>query len=300
MRFKSNAFRFVLSFCLIFCLCAAAFADTIRLKDGSVIKGKIIGFRDGQFLVQIGEGARSRQMTFFADEIDTIEFDSSAPASTPISANSSGSYLPKPANGTISNPQTTGNVDNSKTVNQGDGVKPTNTQANTQANTQMSSPNTSAPTNNSAATNRPTNTANNSNTINTSSFPNTSSRPVLKVNVLADNTANGWTPTGFVAKKGQKFIIRAKGSISLGKGNFSSPLGIPSLIDPKKLMPNEPTGKLIAVIGDDNNDFIAVGTLSEIVAKRDGMLFLGINEDVLDDNSGAFEVIIEVDPGGFK
>jgi len=54
---------------------------------------------------------------------------------------------------------------------------------------------------------------------------------------------------------------------------------------------------LLAVIGDDNNDFIFIGLSREFTATRDGALFLGINEGALDDNSGAYEVTIEIDPG---
>ena len=50
------------------------------------------------------------------------------------------------------------------------------------------------------------------------------------------------------------------------------------------------------MIGDDNNDFIFIGGSNEFVAKRDGALFLGVNEGYLDDNSGSFDVIIEIDP----
>jgi len=39
-------------------LAVSAFADTIRLKDGSIIKGKITGFTGGRFTVVIGEGSR--------------------------------------------------------------------------------------------------------------------------------------------------------------------------------------------------------------------------------------------------
>jgi hypothetical protein len=288
MRFKSNAFRFVFSFCLIFCLALAAFADTIRLKDGSIIKGKIIGFRDGQFLVQIGEGARSRQMTFFADEIDAIEFDSNA--IVPFnngSSNSPGSVLPRPANNTAANPQNPPNTNNSGVLNQGNGVKPTNQQT--------VSPNPTAP-DNSATTNTPAA----SNPTNTVPTQQTSTRPrpiQLNLKVLADNTANGWTNAGWVVKKGQKIKITGSGRISLGGGNFSTPAGISSLADKDKLMQKEATGGLIAVIGDDNNDFIFIGTSREFIAPRDGALFLGINEGNLDDNSGAFDIVIEIDPG---
>ena len=64
------------------------------------------------------------------------------------------------------------------------------------------------------------------------------------------------------------------------------------------MMQQEATGGLIAVVGDDNNDFIFVGTQREFTATRDGSLFLGINEGNLDDNSGSFEVSIEIQPDG--
>src|SRR5262245_6297714 len=54
----------------------SALADTIRLKDGSIIKGKIVRFSGGTFSVEIGEGARMRKMTFSVDEVESILFDS--------------------------------------------------------------------------------------------------------------------------------------------------------------------------------------------------------------------------------
>jgi hypothetical protein len=70
---------------------------------------------------------------------------------------------------------------------------------------------------------------------------------------------------------------------------------LPTVPDKDKLMRNEPTGALIAVIGDDNDDFIMIGRTREFVAQRDGVLFLGVNEGNLNDNSGAFEAVIEVE-----
>lgn len=117
------------------------------------------------------------------------------------------------------------------------------------------------------------------------------------IEVLADNTANGWTNARInKITRGQRIRIKAKGSVSLGNGNFSPPEGIDSLKDDNKLIANKPTGGLIAVIGDDNNDFIFIGKANEFIASHDGALFLGINEGNLDDNEGAFEVTIEIDP----
>jgi hypothetical protein len=63
-------------------------------------------------------------------------------------------------------------------------------------------------------------------------------------------------------------------------------------------MKNVPTGALIAVIGDDNNDFLYIGAEREITAARDGILFLGLNEGNLNDNTGSFTVKIQISPEG--
>lgn len=310
MFLKSKFFRVTLALTLVLCFGALALADTIRLKDGSVIKGKIISFRDGQFVVSIGDGSRSRQMTFFADEVEAVEFDAIPLSSTtnPIKLTSPTPQNPRPQTNPVSNP-----------------VVPANTNAN---NAGLNSNNNSnviivgKPNNNSQPTNAGngggTNTDSNVNTVPTytNSTPTTGSvnantipvssnttttpqrpKPIqLTVKVLADNTANGWTNSGFHVKKGQKFRVFGRGQISLGNGNYAKPEGIKSLADDKKLMATEATGGLIAVVGDDNNDFIFIGAGREFTATRDGMLFLGINENNLNDNSGSFEVTIEIEP----
>jgi hypothetical protein len=60
-------------------------------------------------------------------------------------------------------------------------------------------------------------------------------------------------------------------------------------------MRNQPTGGLICVIGDDNDDFIFIGKSRDFVAQRDGVLFLGVNEGNLADNTGIFDVVIEAE-----
>ena len=82
----------------------------------------------------------------------------------------------------------------------------------------------------------------------------------------------------------------------MGNGRFSSAAGVSSLPDNDKLVKTEATGGLIAVVGDDNNEFVFIGASREFVASRDGALFLGINEGNLDDNSGSFDVTIEIMP----
>ncbi len=310
MFLKSKFFRVTLALSLVLCLCALALADTIRLKDGSIIKGKIISFRDGQFVVSIGDGSRARQMTFFADEVEAVEFDS-MPLGSTVGATTNPIKLSTPA---TQNPRPQTNPANNPTV-------PVNTNANNAGlNSNNNSNviivgktnNNSQPSNNngngggsvdSNVTSAPsyTNSTPSVNPANTTpvSNPNTTTRPKpiqLNVKVLADNTGNGWTNSGFHVKRGQKFRVFGRGQISLGGGNYAKPEGIKSLADDKKLIPTEATGGLIAVIGDDNNDFIFIGSAREFTATRDGMLFLGINENNLNDNSGSFEVTVEIEP----
>jgi hypothetical protein len=119
----------------------------------------------------------------------------------------------------------------------------------------------------------------------------------IKVGVRADNANNGWTNSGLVVRKGQRLKINASGRVSLGRGRFSTPVGLATISDNEKLMRNEPTGALIAVIGDDNDDFILIGPRRDFVAQRDGVLFLGVNEGDLTDNTGTYDVVIEAEAG---
>jgi len=247
MSIGSISVRFLASLIVVGALAAGSFADTLKLKDGSIIKGKIVSFRDGKFVVAIGEGARRREMSFFAAEIQSIVFDA---ASTPATVNNNADYRrPDP-------PKTN---DPAPAVSKPVYRPPV---------TQSPKPQSSGPM-----------------------------KPIeWTVNVLADNTSNGWTNTGWVVKKGQRIKITGSGKVNLGGGRMAEPWGMTNADDPNKLLKSAATGALIAVIGDDNDDFIYVGAEREIVATRDGALFLGINEGNLDDNSGAFSVKVEVIP----
>jgi hypothetical protein len=238
-----------------------AFADTIRLKDGSIIKGKIVSFGNGKFTVLIDDGTKQRTLNFTSDEVDSITFDSN---SMPVSNDE-----------TTRNPPKITTEGNSTIITVG-----------------QNNPNTSELPNDNSTVN---NTPNPPKTIQTSTV--ITAKPItIKIPVMADNTTNGWTNSGWVVRKGQKIKIKGSGRVSLGNGRYSTPGGISSLPDNDKLLKSQPTGSLIAVIGGDNNDFIFVGDSYEFVATRDGDLFLGINEGNLNDNSGNYDITIEIDP----
>ncbi len=262
--------RFIVSLfavTLVLSLSFAAFADTIRLKDGSVIRGDVVGFKDQQFTVLVGTGSRGRRstVTLYMEDVESIEFDSTGGV---VSSN-------PPASDDNSS-------DNSSTQSSAQLPRP---QPSRPSNTQPS-PGSQPPTT------RPTNTTGSS-----SPRPTTSQPATIQINtrVRADNSSNGWTNSGLVVRRGQRLRITAMGQVSLGNGRFATPAGLSTLTDREKLMQNEPTGALIAVIGDDNNDFIFIGRTRDFVAQRDGVLFLGVNEGNLGDNTGAYDAVIEAD-----
>ena len=234
---------------------AAAFADTIRLRDGSVIRGQIIGYKDQQFTVLIG-GARGRRsrITIYMEDVDSIEFDDAAAAGGTAPADDTSAVYDtntQPARPADTRPQ----------------PAPTRPQP-----ADPDAGRTSAPTNSGAPV----------------FFP-------IRLSVRADNASNGWTDSGLMVRRGQRLRITAQGRANLGGGIFSTPTGLPRQADRDKLMRDQPTGGLIAVIGDDNDEFIFVGASREFTATRDGRLFLGVNEGNLNDNTGAYEVTVEAE-----
>src|SRR5215207_4932436 len=74
-----KTFQLLLSILLLVSIPLPLLADTIRLKDGSVIRGQVIGFKDQQFTILIGGNARGRrgQTTVFVEDVESIEFDGS-------------------------------------------------------------------------------------------------------------------------------------------------------------------------------------------------------------------------------
>src|SRR3954451_9706149 len=72
-----KTFQLLLSILLLVSISTPLLADTIRLKDGSVIRGQVIGFKDQPFTILIGGNARGRrgQTTVYVEGVESIDFD---------------------------------------------------------------------------------------------------------------------------------------------------------------------------------------------------------------------------------
>ncbi|HYY57799.1 MAG TPA: hypothetical protein VE842_10745 [Pyrinomonadaceae bacterium] len=250
----------LLAVSLVLCLGLPVFADTIRLKDGSIIRGQVVGFKDQQFTVLVGTGTRGRRsrISLYMEDVESIEFDS----------------FQASANAGADAPDGDMNVPSTQTAR----TEPS--QTTTRPST---GPGRTPPTQTTTAT--------------TTRPPASSSPTFFRINtrVRGDNTTNGWTNSGLVVRRGQQLRISATGRVLIGGGRVSTPAGLAGIPDNEKLMRTEPTGALIAVIGDDNDNFILIGRSREFTAERDGVLFLGVNEGNLSDNTGAYDAVIEAE-----
>lgn len=274
----------------ILLIATAAQADTIRLKNGSVIKGKVTSFADDQFVVMLDSGSgrsMSKAMIYIAD-IAKIDFEAAAGGSTDSTVQSS----------TVSTPPEDNPVRNTTPVRETvkEAIKeapPVNPSLSGKNNTTKNKPKSEPK----PEVLDPQPVKEPDTTSTTASEPAETRKPLgpnartVNVEVAAKRD---WTSSGVIVKRGDRLRITATGNITVDPaGQSTGPEGI-DLADSRKLMGEKPTGGLIGVIGADNDDFVFIGKFTEFTATRDGLLFLSVNEGTLSDNSGSFKAIIEI------
>jgi hypothetical protein len=278
---------------LVLLSCSAASADTIHLKNGSVIKGKVTSFADDQFVVMLdtGSGRSMSRATIYMGDVARIEFDSAA-------GSPSGD----------AGPRDTGARDTSPTVRLSDPPARDNAPRDTPArDTQPAEPQPSepqprdTPTRDTPATDPPPASQRDAAPTTTTEVADTGGaarRPLggqVRSATIEVAAKRDWTSTGLIITRGDRIRITATGSVVIdpGTGQSSGPEGT-DMADAKKLMQDQPTGALIAVIGADNDDFVYVGRSAEFTATRGGLLFLSVNEGILSDNTGSYKALVEV------
>lgn len=269
-------------------------ADTIYLKNGSIIRGKVVNFSDDQFSVVLNIGSDRSRAQIYVGDVTKIEFDSTGggvAADVGPNPSPSSSQPPIADNTQRPNPENSGPPPSSSTSEQ---QPPPDQAQQPPPDREKQQPPPDREKQQPPSTPPPDQTqpASDSGTLVTKPPANAK---LASVDVLAKRD---WTSTGLIVRRGDHIRINASGTVTLdpNSGQTSGPEGIDSA-DTKKLMPERPTGALIAVIGADNDDFIFIGKSAEFTASRDGLLFLSVNEGNLSDNVGSYKADIEVDPG---
>ncbi|MBP6821297.1 MAG: hypothetical protein KA368_07115 [Acidobacteria bacterium] len=256
MNIKKTIFSLAICLTILSSFGVLALADTIKLRDGTVLKGKVISYNQRRFVIVVKIGNTTSQHDIAVEDVESVEFDSSDTIgiSAPRQSSAPATAVTPGASGGGAGVAGGGNI-STQTAD-----KP---------------PADSQPTSGAQ-------TANNNGELAT----------------IAEKTVNvaagaDWTSTEIRIQRGQHIVISAIGDVDLGDGKRTGPEGI-DIADKDKLMQGRKTGGLIAVVGDDNNDFEFVGQSTEIIAKHNGILFLSINEGNLRDNNGAFVARVRV------
>jgi hypothetical protein len=224
---------------------SSALADTVKLRDGSVLKGKVVSYTQRKFTIEVYIGGAISQHVVPVEEVESVEFDQSGQGAISRAEPVVGDQPPatEPPRGAIPR-------DNAPEVATSDPGSPP-------------------------------------------SGDNAGAYPVVAEKTVSVAAAADWTSTEIRVQRGQRIVITASGEVDLGDNQRAGPDGV-SLTDSRKLVAARPTGALIAVVGDDNDDFVFVGSATAFVAPHNGILFLSVNEGNLKDNTGAFVARVKV------
>ena len=100
-----------------------------------------------------------------------------------------------------------------------------------------------------------------------------------------------WIDSGVDVRSGQTVFFEAQGRVRWGRDRQDGPAGERN--SPSN--PNRPMGNrnAAALIGKIGNDLFFIGDdTGAIRVRNSGRLYLGVNDDVLTDNSGNFRVVV--------
>jgi hypothetical protein len=129
----------------------------------------------------------------------------------------------------------------------------------------------------------------NTNSNNNNSFNGRPSGMREKQTIVSSDVA--WNDTGIDVRAGQTVYFEAQGRVRWGRDRQDGPAGERN--SPSN--PNRPLGNrnAAALIGKIGNDMFFIGDEAGPMRMRSsGRLHLGVNDDVLTDNSGNFRVVV--------
>lgn len=117
--------------------------------------------------------------------------------------------------------------------------------------------------------------------------------PGMRERDLTVNSAVAWNDTGIDVRAGQTIYFSASGRVRWGPNRQDGPEGEHnSPFNAHRPIPNRPAAALIGRIGDSNDYFFIGDEKGPIQVRASGRLYLGVNDDFLLDNSGAFRVVV--------
>lgn len=103
-----------------------------------------------------------------------------------------------------------------------------------------------------------------------------------------------WNDAGFDVRAGQEIWLESSGTVWWGRDRRDGPAGERnSPRNDARPMPTRNAAALIGKVGAMSTDYFFIGAEQGPIRMRaSGRLFLGVNDDFLDDNRGNFRVIV--------
>jgi len=122
----------------------------------------------------------------------------------------------------------------------------------------------------------------------------TGSRPAgMRERGVSVEAARDWNDTGIDLRAGQTIYVEASGRVRWGPGRQDGPAGEgDSPYNASRPIPGRPGGALIGRIGEGGDYFFIGDERGAIRMRTSGRLYLGVNDDYRNDNSGAFRVTV--------
>src|SRR5499427_7103281 len=76
VKIRKPLFSLVICLAVVSFIGSAALADTVKLRDGSVLKGKVVSYTQGKFTIEVSIGGAISQHVVPVEEVESVEFDS--------------------------------------------------------------------------------------------------------------------------------------------------------------------------------------------------------------------------------
>lgn len=104
-----------------------------------------------------------------------------------------------------------------------------------------------------------------------------------------------WTETRIEVRAGQTIYVSSSGRIAWGPDRRDDAGGESgNHRNPNRPLPNRPGAALIGKVGLSSRDYFFIGNNEgPITMRASGPLYLGVNDDYLQDNSGSFRVMVQ-------
>jgi len=117
--------------------------------------------------------------------------------------------------------------------------------------------------------------------------------PGMRERSVSVGSTVAWNDTGIDLRAGQTIFFEASGNVRWGRDRRDGPEGESgSPNNPNRPIANRPAAGLIGKVGSGSDFFFIGDEQGPIRVRSSGRLYLGINDDFLQDNSGSFRVIV--------